>query len=79
MIESLSIPLILQPQFFCIIALFCNVQCLYYDQYDYPFDNGSMKRKVKYGIVFVVRLMVLGAIQTAGVIGVKVSMLRILN
>ena len=67
--------MILQPQLFCIIALFCNVQCLYYDQHVYPFDNGSMERKFKYGVVFVVRLLVLGAIQAAGVIGVKVSML----
>ncbi|CAG8479233.1 8045_t:CDS:2, partial [Paraglomus brasilianum] len=72
-IESLSIPLILQPQLFCIIALFCNVQCLYYDQHVYPFDNGSMERKFKYGVVFVVRLLVLGAIQAAGVIGVKIA------
>ncbi|CAB4435978.1 unnamed protein product [Rhizophagus irregularis] len=70
---DLSIPLLIQPQIFGIIALFIYVQCFYYCP---SMFEGS---KIKSGVLFVILTILLTGIEVGSVYGIRYANMRNIN
>ncbi|RIA86977.1 PQ loop repeat-domain-containing protein [Glomus cerebriforme] len=72
-ILNLSIPLLIQPQLFAIIALFVYIQCFYYD------SSKFKNNKIKSGILFVIISVLLTGVEVGAVYGIRYANSKDIN